>query len=176
MVAENKLLGNKMVLEKMISGSVPPNDVMNYGSMKGMPRLQQALCDLLSRTFAKGTTLDPHNLCILSGGTAIVEALFFCICNPNAGVLIPAPYYPAFDNDLQARCHLNPIGFPLDEDDDIWQQLDRALVQAVKSGTQIKSLLITNPNNPLGIIYKEGTVEKMMLWCFRNEIHYVRYF
>ncbi len=28
--------------------------------------------------------------------------MFYCLCDEGDGVLIPAPYYPAFDNDLQA--------------------------------------------------------------------------
>lgn len=32
--------------------------------------------------------------------SAILDNLFYIICDEGEGVLIPAPYYPAFDNDL----------------------------------------------------------------------------
>lgn len=38
-----------------------------------------------------------------AGCTAILDNLFYALCDEGDGVLIPAPYYPAFDNDLQAR-------------------------------------------------------------------------
>lgn len=44
---------------------------------------------------------------------------------------------------------------------------------ASEKNQPVAALLITNPNNPLGIIYKEDTVVEMMAWCLRNNIHYV---
>lgn len=43
-------------------------------------------------------TPHPH-----AGCSAILDNMFYCLCDEGDGVLIPAPYYPAFDNDLQAR-------------------------------------------------------------------------
>lgn len=37
-----------------------------------------------------------------TGCTAIIDNLIYALCDEGDGVLIPAPYYPAFDNDLQA--------------------------------------------------------------------------
>jgi aspartate/methionine/tyrosine aminotransferase len=36
-----------------------------------------------------------------SGASAVLDNLFYVIGDAGEGVLIPAPYYPAFDNDLQ---------------------------------------------------------------------------
>jgi hypothetical protein len=49
---------------------------------------------------------------VSAGAGAVLDTLFFCLCNPGDGVLIPAPYYPAFDNDLQvcvysSACYLS---------------------------------------------------------------------
>ncbi len=33
--------------------------------------------------------------------SAIIDNLFFVLGDEGDGVLIPAPYYPAFDNDLK---------------------------------------------------------------------------
>ena len=45
--------------------------------------------------------VDPDHLTVLSGAGAIVDNLFWCIGGHGGGVLIPRPYYPAFDNDLE---------------------------------------------------------------------------
>lgn len=47
-----------------------------------------------------------------------------CI-SPPAGeaVLIPAPYYPAFDNDLTVKCAIRPVPFHLDEQRPVGPQL-----------------------------------------------------
>lgn len=44
-------------------------------------------------------------LLFIAGCTAIIDNLIYALCDEGDGVLIPAPYYPAFDNDLQACCH-----------------------------------------------------------------------
>lgn len=175
-VAENKLECNPMFFERMLKSSKPDGQiVMNYGNMKGMLPLQKAFTGLLNRTFAPGVQLNAaEHVCLLSGSSCVLDSLFFCIADSGDGVLIPTPYYPAFDNDLQARCAAVPVGFELDEEAPIRQQLDEALTRAEKeSCKRIRALLITNPNNPLGIIYKEETVVEMMTWCIENKIHYV---
>lgn len=32
-----------------------------------------------------------------AGCSAILDNLFYCLCDEGDGVLIPSPYYPAFD-------------------------------------------------------------------------------
>lgn len=176
-VAENKLRGNKLFLEQMVSmqqSSIPDQTVMNYGNMKGFPQLQKAFCDLMNRTFVPGVPLTPGNMCILSGCTAVVDSLVFCLCNPGEGVLVPQPSYAAFDNDLMARAHLKPIEFPLDESKgEIEQQLESFVSQSESCGVPVRALLITNPNNPLGTIYKDSTVKAMLKWCIDHKIHYI---
>lgn len=171
-VAENKL-GNQLVLDRMSQVTSFPAWVMNYGGMKGSPALQAALADLLQRTFVPEPTLDPESMCILAGCSGILDHLFFCLADAAESILIPAPYYPAFDNDLQATSSLIPLAFFLNEDEDITAQLDQAAAAAKHAGQPVRALLITNPNNPLGIIYKQETVQAMLCWCLENKIHYV---
>lgn len=49
----------------------------------------------------QGNAVNPTNLVVLAGAGAIIENLFWCIGEAGQCVLIPRPYYPAFDNDLQ---------------------------------------------------------------------------
>ena len=51
----------------------------------------------------QGVMVDPEHLTLSAGAGAILDNLFFMLGNPGDGVLIPAPYYPAFDIDLQVR-------------------------------------------------------------------------
>lgn len=48
----------------------------------------------------QGVQVLPEHLSVSAGVGAVLDLLFHCIAEPGAGVLIPAPYYPAFDNDL----------------------------------------------------------------------------
>ena len=60
----------------------------------------------MHRVLAKGdyrVKISADQLCISAGCGAILDNLFMCITEPGDAVLIPAPYYPAFDNDLRVR-------------------------------------------------------------------------
>ncbi len=173
-VAENKLSGNELFLERMLQAPRPDLSVMNYGNMKGIPQCQKAICDLMNRTFIPDVHLKPDNLCIMSGCTSVIDSLVFCLCNPGEGVLIPQPSYAAFDNDLKARAHVNPVEFPFDESQgNIEEQLLSVVSQSQVNGTKIRGMIVTNPNNPLGTIYEESTIRSMMIWCIQNKIHYI---
>ncbi|PRW59463.1 1-aminocyclopropane-1-carboxylate synthase [Chlorella sorokiniana] len=177
-VAENKL-NNAEVLARLQEGSKDaPEWVMNYGSMRGVPQLQAAMARLLERFLLPGFTVDPSKLCISAGCTAIIDNLIYALCDEGDGVLIPAPYYPAFDNDLQAKCCVHPLPFYLSEEAaadglPIRQQLDAAVEDARGFGVPVKALLITNPNNPLGTIYSDETIKEAIAWCLDNRVHYI---
>lgn len=69
-------------------------------------------------------------------------------------MLIPAPYYSAFDNDLRAFGEVVRVPVVLDPSNG-WaltpQALDAAAAQAVaRTGRPPRALLLTNPHNPLG--------------------------
>ena len=104
--------------------------------------------------------------------SGILENLFFCLGDSNQSVFIPAPYYPAFDNDLIAKANLIPVPIYLDESN-IEAQLDGLAAQAAEKDQPVNTLLITNPSNPLGTIYSEEIIKGMIHWCVKNKVHYV---
>jgi aspartate/methionine/tyrosine aminotransferase len=69
-------------------------------------------------------------------------------------VLIPAPYYSAFDNDLRAFGEIVRVPVALDARHG-WAltpaALDAAAAEALaRTGRPPRALLLTNPHNPLG--------------------------
>jgi aspartate/methionine/tyrosine aminotransferase len=76
---------------------------------------------------------------------------------------------------------VHPLPFPLDEGGPaappaaIRQQLDAAVEAAAARGIPVRGILVTNPNNPLGTLYRNRTIEEMVRWCLDNGMHYVRW-
>ena len=172
-VAENKL-SNKAMLHRIMQVGNPPTSVLNYGGMKGMKELQEVMAALLQDTFVPRPTLDPNRICLLSGASAILDAMFYCLGEDEQSVLIPAPYYPAFDNDLSARNNLVPTPVYLEMNDaDTEKQLTAIKDATAAAGRPAAALLVSNPNNPLGTVYSDAMVRSMLLWCIRHKIHYV---
>ncbi|MEW5316029.1 MAG: hypothetical protein WDW38_007421 [Sanguina aurantia] len=171
-MAENKLC-NDMLQERILKLQGCPQDVLCYDDFTGKQRLREAMAQLLEDTFMKGISVSPSHLAVLTGCGAVIDNLVFCISSPGDGILIPAPYYPAFDNDLEIRCQAVPVGFTLDESLDIALQLDTAAAASKAAGHPVAALLLTNPNNPLGTIYLDATIVSCLRWCCANTVHMI---
>ncbi|KAG2483578.1 hypothetical protein HYH03_017585 [Edaphochlamys debaryana] len=199
-VAENRLTSD-LVQERLSASAADfPQDALCYQNMRGITELRSALARLLEATFMKGIPVDPEHLAVSAGAGAVLDNVFHCIAGPGDAVLIPAPYYPAFDNDLEVKAAVQPVPFWLDEDRPIGPQLDAAAetaanyqlstaatanVSANGNGhaaaadgapprrRRVCGLLIATPNNPLGIVYKRETVLGMLRWCLSHEVHLI---
>lgn len=53
--------------------------------------------------------MDPDHLTAVTGAGSVLDLLLHCVADPDDVVLVPAPYYPAFDNDLQVRVNAHPL-------------------------------------------------------------------
>lgn len=70
------------------------------------------------------------------------------------------------------KANLIPVPFYLDESN-IEAQLEVLSAELADMKTPVNTLLITDPNNPLGTIYRKDTVKAMVRWCLRKKVHYV---
>jgi 1-aminocyclopropane-1-carboxylate synthase len=115
--------------------------------------------------------------------------------------LIPLPYYAAFDNHMQlvgdivpfGIQQINPVLGPSDAD---LEQAYRAAIAvrvvvsvasslvkkifsthtfcqqiATQKGLTPRFLLLTNPNNPLGVIYSSDTMLRVVTWARQHNLH-----
>lgn len=117
--------------------------------------------------------INPDHVAFGAGVGSLLNHLFFIIAQKGDVVLIPAPYYAAFDYDAKAIAGCvpfpvyldNPIHGPTEKD------LDNAVKLVKKSGKHVKMLLLTNPNDPLGVVYKPSTVRNAISWARSKNIH-----
>lgn len=156
---------------------------LNYDNMRGNERLRKAICGMLERQgscpsaphlsihFAEtpacrhafhGLALNPEYLTVSCGCGAVLDQLFFMLCAEGQHVLIPKPYYPAFDNDLAVRNGVIPHGFEMGTGPELVASLDRAWEEC---GGRVGALLLTNPHNPLGTIYSRSDLAAALHWA-----------
>lgn len=171
-VAENKQLSHKVAakLEAMETPLDP--GTMGYDDMRGIARLRAAFCRMMEATAINGAdsstdvTLDPANLTISSGCGSLVEAVTWCVTEPGDAVIIPSPYYPAFDNDCVVRAACTVV--PAETDHALYrltlEALEDAAAKAAATGKIPKLLILTNPSNPLGTSYSEVEIVEATQW------------
>jgi 1-aminocyclopropane-1-carboxylate synthase len=177
-VAENNLMPQHELLEKLGAASQQfSGDTLNYTNFCGIPELRQACASFLSRPDFVAHSVSPDDIVISSGMTGVLTGLAATLFNPGDSVLVPAPYYPNFDDDFNLWGDVKTVGVPFAESDDSGRLSDAALNQAYDqaciAGHPPKAMLVTNPNNPVGNIYSEGSLVSIYQWCLSKKIHLI---
>ena len=119
--------------------------------------------------------IDPDHCALGSGVASLLSHLLFILLKPNDAVLVPAPYYSSFENDLQALAatvpwpvHMaNPYLGPTVE------ELEQAALLAEREGLSVRALLLTNPNDPLGVVYRPVTIINAIEWSRGRDMHII---
>ena len=187
-IAENKLTG-KLLLSKLRGFHEYSSDVLSYTDTTGLPSAKVAMANFLSDYVFENFPVKPSDLVISSGCTGLLNELSILLFEENDSVLIPAPYYAAFDVDFKNVGGVTvvpvwPIGevpkTPSFEESNIWIQsnltvesLDEAYARSLAANHNPKALLIVNPENPTGIIYTEKCLLCALHWARRHGMHLI---
>ncbi|MFL6123899.1 aminotransferase class I/II-fold pyridoxal phosphate-dependent enzyme [Actinophytocola sp.] len=135
---------------------------VHYGLLYGTPELRAALAGLLAPVWPG---VGAEDLVVVSGATAALDILASALCDPGEAILVPAPYYAAFDTDLTARsgARLVPVhfsadnGFALDP-----AAVDRALAEARRDGVVVRAIAVTSPSNPVGHVHSRAVLRELV--------------
>lgn len=169
------------------------SDQIYYQPTHGREGLRVAMSKYLHRILQlkSDQSLDIEGMVLGAGCNAVLENLCFCLTEPGDAVLIPTPYYAAFEFDLVARAALNivPVNtmqYNLNSDrsdsGDLPKKemyypnrasLDAAYESAKANGSNPKILLLSHPNNPLGVCYPSSVIEECIDWARERKVHLV---
>ncbi len=167
------------------------SDQIYYQQTHGRQGLREAMAGYLGRIlkFSPDQSFDLEGMVLGAGCNAVLENLCFCLTEPGDAVLLPTPYYAAFEFDLGARAGLNivPVNTMEFNDTDFTTDgtvpqscyypnaaaLDAAYNKAKAAGSPPKVLLLSHPNNPLGICYPVSVVKECINWAREKKVHLV---
>jgi aspartate/methionine/tyrosine aminotransferase len=148
--AENRLLWD--VLEPRLAGPRPvqASDI-RYALAYGTAGFRAAVAGFLSRSRAVPVAAD--DLVVVSGATAALDIAASALCDPGDFIVVPAPYYSAFDTDLCGRsgCRL------LDP-----EAIARTVRSARRDGAVVRALAFTSPYNPVGHVYRPDELRALL--------------
>ena len=103
-VAENQMLADLLTPRLAAAGGSFPDELIYYQPTPGRADMREAVARYMSSSLYAGRhCVNPEQLIIGAGCNAVLENLFFTIAEPGSAVLVPAPYYAAFDFDLSSR-------------------------------------------------------------------------
>ncbi|MCO5549758.1 hypothetical protein L7F22_003231 [Adiantum nelumboides] len=131
--------------------------------------------------------IEIEHILVGNGATEIIDACFWDLCDEGEGVLLSAPYYNAFDEDLSFRAKVQIVQVEMPEPKsgfgsnakepkesfqvDIIQDYEDALQKA--KGITCRAVLICNPHNPTGGIYPRETIVALAKFSAKHDLHLV---
>jgi aspartate/methionine/tyrosine aminotransferase len=151
--AENRLLGDLLT---ELAAELPPFTERDtrYAPLHGTVLLRERIAELLGAAYR--TPVEPDHLVLVSGASAALDVIASVLCDPGDAIVLPAPYYGAFDTDLGGRSGARLVraalrpedGFALD-----LEPIDRALRLARRAGATVRAIALATPSNPLGQVH-----------------------
>lgn len=140
----------------------------------GSSKVRQLIANLVNDFFSPYHKIEKEHVVLGAGGCFALDALVEQICNPGEGILIAGPYWPGLDLSIAVRQDAVPlpVHVPLESFFDIasLRHYEAALAAAT---VPVKAILICNPHNPLGRNYPKETLDAILAFCARNQLHLI---
>lgn len=164
-----------------------------YNNNNGIEEVRQQVANFITRKFIKLDNTNTHDdtksntefridtthgakadqIVLGAGAAAILNFLFRFIAEEKEVVLIPAPYYAAFEYDMSiiAKCVPYPVHMDDPSNGPKVDELEKVYQTLQKQGLKVRTLLLTNPNNPLGTIYSPTVIKNCITWARSKHMH-----
>ncbi len=175
-----------------IQGLFHPDQIY-YQPTHGRASLREAMSQYLHTVLklSPHQQLDIDGMILGAGCNAVLENLCFCVTQPGDAVLLPTPYYAAFEFDLVARAGLTIVPvhtmkynnnttssnshstIPQSSYYPNTKSLNAAYDLAKASGSDPKILLLSHPNNPLGVCYPPSVIKECITWAREKKVHLI---
>lgn len=169
----------KQQITKVLQHVEMPDWVLGYTDLLGHPEVREEVAKFMGNHLCK-TPISPDRIAFSAGASAIIEVSSFVLANPNDVVVIPAPSYPMYSNDLGIKSEIERFNLQthiniedLKSSSLTLELLDKTRADLVSQGKCFKLLLLTSPDNPTGLKYSKSELEAFANWCIKHEIHLI---
>lgn len=135
-----------------------------YGPTNGYPELRSAIAGKLQRD--NGITVPPDQIVITCGAKQAIFAALQILINPGDEVLIPAPYWVSYPEQVKIA-EGKPVILSTDETTG-FKISPEQLTKAITKKTRL--LLLNNPSNPTGACYDTKELQAIGAVCRAKNI------
>lgn len=115
------------------------------------------------------------NVAFGAGVHSLLSHLIYILADAGDYVMIPAPYYTGFEYAVKAisQCIPYPVYMENPLQGPTVKDLESSYKSALKQGRKVRVLLLTNPNDPLGVVYESETLKSIVFWGRENKVHII---
>lgn len=128
--------------------------VHGYMSNEGYEDVRAAIANSLNKRFETG--FSKNNIIMTVGAAGGLNVILKTLLNPGDEVIVFAPYF------LEYRAYIsNYDGVIVEVTPDTETFMPNISEFECKITAKTKAVIINNPNNPTGVVYKEDTIKKI---------------
>ncbi|MCD6109384.1 pyridoxal phosphate-dependent aminotransferase [bacterium] len=135
-----------------------------YTPATGKIELRQAISGKFKRE--NNLKYDVNEIVVASGAKPILFATVLALCNPGDEVIVPAPYWVTYPDDIRL-CGANPVFVEAREENKFAITAD-AIAEKITDKTRL--LILNDPSNPTGAIIPKEEKEKIAELCLKHNI------
>lgn len=135
-----------------------------YTPTAGLPALKRAIIGKLKRD--QGFDYDPSEIIVGNGAKHVLYLLFQALINPGDEVIIPAPYWVSYPEQVKLAGGV-PVSIAALQQ----QQFKVSVADLEKVVTpKTRALILNSPSNPTGMIYTREELEPIASFCLEHDI------
>jgi len=128
----------------------------NYSSSEGIPELRQAIAEKEKRV--NNVNVSAENVLVTSGVSEGIRMLVSALIEKGDEILVPGPAYSPYISYSKVYGG-TPVSYETVEEKN-WQPNIDDLRSKISKKT--RAIVINNPNNPTGALYRRKMVEQML--------------
>src|SRR5699024_8225519 len=138
-----------------------------YTPSGGIPKLKQAIV----KKFKEDNTLQysPQQIIVTTGAKHALYTLFQVILNEKDEVIVPAPYWVSYTEQVKLA-GAKPVIVQAQEENNFKltaEQLEAAITK------NTKAVIINSPSNPTGMMYNKEELTELGKVCLKHDIFIV---
>lgn len=138
---------------------------VNYTPPPGMPELREAIAQKLLQE--NGLTYDPATeIIVTTGAQEAISVVMQTLLDPGDEVLLPDPYYTAYDMAV-GLAGGTVVRVPTKAEDGFEVQIEDVVVRITP---RTRVLVLVSPNNPTGGVISRATLEELAKVVQQNNL------
>lgn len=133
------------------------NGDTKYTAAPGTPALREAICRKLQRE--NKLQYAPEQIVVSSGGKHSLYNIFQCLLNPGDEVIIPAPYWVSYPDQVLLADGIPVIVKTTQEQG--FKMTAAQLEEVLSTHPRAKALVLNSPSNPTGAVYSPEALREL---------------
>ncbi|XP_053304516.1 1-aminocyclopropane-1-carboxylate synthase-like protein 1 isoform X2 [Spea bombifrons] len=179
--SENKLcfdLMSKRLTQTDMNVIEPP--LLQYPDWKGHSFLREEVARFLTYYCKAPAPLSSENVVVINGCGSLFSSLAAVLCDPGDSILIATPFYGGITQSIFLYSSIKLVYVHLESKVSApgsrpfqltVQKLEATLQAAREEGSNVKALILINPQNPLGDVYSPSEMMEFLEFAKRHTLH-----